>query len=215
MKGKKSFLLYCDQQGLFRQLPDKEAGQLIKLIFSYVNDENPVIEDLLLKVAFEPIKLQLKRDLLNWNSIRELRSIAGKKGGKASGKSRKQNKANEASASNPKQNEANEAVTVNVTVNDTVTDINQSIEYRIIAFKKLVLKVDNILDSFEIKKFVDYWTEHGPKARKVRWEKEKVFDIKKRMSRWKSNIKPNQYGGSAKDDHQRVNDALGSGANLS
>jgi len=41
MQGKKSFLLYCDQIGLFDQLPDEQAGKLIKLIFAYVNDKDP------------------------------------------------------------------------------------------------------------------------------------------------------------------------------
>jgi len=84
MEGKKSFLLYCDQKGLFDQLPDKDAGKLIKLIFAYVNDENPDIDDLLLKVAFEPIKLQLKRDLVTWNNIVERNRINGSKGGRPS-----------------------------------------------------------------------------------------------------------------------------------
>jgi len=40
-----------------------------------------------------------------------------------------------------------------------------------------------------IRKFVDYWTEHGDNAKKMRFEKEKVFDIKKRLERWKRNQK--------------------------
>lgn len=82
MDGKKSFLLYCDQISLFDQLPDKEAGKLIKLIFAYVNDENPKIDDLLLKIAFEPIKLQLKRDLEGWNKIVKRNRNNGAKGGR-------------------------------------------------------------------------------------------------------------------------------------
>lgn len=80
MEGKKSFLLYCDQIGLFEQLPDEQAGKLIKLIFAYVNDQNPDIDDLLLKVAFEPIKLQLKRDLKQWGAELEQRSNSGQIG---------------------------------------------------------------------------------------------------------------------------------------
>lgn len=70
-KDKKSFILYCDQQGVFNQLPDDIAGKLIKHIFAYVNDENPVINDLLINIAFEPIKLQLKRDLQKYEDIRK------------------------------------------------------------------------------------------------------------------------------------------------
>jgi hypothetical protein len=44
-KDKTSFILYCDQQGVFNQLPDDIAGKLIKHIFAYVNDENPVTTD--------------------------------------------------------------------------------------------------------------------------------------------------------------------------
>lgn len=42
--------------------------------------------------------------------------------------------------------------------------------------------------------FVDYWTEHGENAKKMRFEKEKVFDIKKRLERWNRNQKPTTNG---------------------
>ena len=35
--------------------------------------------------------------------------------------------------------------------------------------------------------FLEYWTEHSPGAKKARWEKEKVFDIKRRFATWKRN----------------------------
>ena len=73
-KDKKSFLLYADQQSVFKQLPDEIAGQLIKHIFSYVNDENPITDNLIINIAFEPIRLQLKRDLQKYESIRERNS---------------------------------------------------------------------------------------------------------------------------------------------
>ena len=73
-KDKKSFLLYADQQSVFNQLPDEIAGQLIKHIFSYVNDENPITDNLIINIAFEPIRLQLKRDLQKYESIRERNS---------------------------------------------------------------------------------------------------------------------------------------------
>ena len=220
MKGKKSFLLYCDQIGLFDQLPDEQAGKLIKLIFAYVNDQNPKVEDLLLKIAFEPIKLQLKRDLEGWNSTRQSRSVSGKKGGIASGQARKkkkQSEANEPNALKSKQSEANEAVTVTVTdtVNVIVNDTIKPLSIRVDEFANKIRVLKTILDSIETQKFIDYWTEHGEKDRKARWEKEKVFDIKKRMERWKMNNKSNQqYGQNATDDHKKVFDELG-GSKLS
>lgn len=50
----------------------------------------------------------------------------------------------------------------------------------------------NLPDGFpnsEIAKFISYWTEHGENDRKVRFEKEKTFDMKKRLIRWWDNVK--------------------------
>jgi hypothetical protein len=73
-KEKKSFLLYADQNSVFQHLPDDIAGRLIKHIFAYVNDEQPKTEELIIKIAFEPIKMQLKRDLQKYEGIRQRNS---------------------------------------------------------------------------------------------------------------------------------------------
>lgn len=61
--GKKSFILYTDLLHTFEGLDDQEAGKLIKHLLRYVNDMNPEAPDKLIKIAFEPIKQMLKRDL--------------------------------------------------------------------------------------------------------------------------------------------------------
>ena len=81
-------------------MPDEKAGQLFKLILEYVNDQNPDTSDLLLQIAFEPIKQQLKRDLIHWREIVGIRSQNGKKGGIKSAAKRSKTKQNEAIASN-------------------------------------------------------------------------------------------------------------------
>ena len=79
-EDKKSFILYADSYGLIKQLPDEIAGKLLKHIFAYVNDENPETNDLLVNIAFEPIKQQLKRDLQKWESQLNGKSNSGKLG---------------------------------------------------------------------------------------------------------------------------------------
>lgn len=79
-ENKKSFLLYADLIHTFEELTDDEAGQLIKLIFAYVNDQNPSCDNRLIKIAFEPIKRQLKRDLKEWDLTVLDRSNNGKLG---------------------------------------------------------------------------------------------------------------------------------------
>lgn len=118
MKGKKSFVLYTDQREVFDELSDEDAGRLIKHIFSYVNDEDPSTDDQLLKVAFLPIKTQLKRDLKMWDEKKQQRAEAGRKGGIAKSSNAKQSLANPSNATNDLANLA-----VNVNVNGNVNDI--------------------------------------------------------------------------------------------
>jgi hypothetical protein len=78
-ENKKGFVLYADQKLIFDDLTNEEAGTLIKHIFSYVNDENPVLNDRLIDMAFKPIKLQLKRDLVKYETVRERNSVNARK----------------------------------------------------------------------------------------------------------------------------------------
>lgn len=70
-ENKKSFLLYCDFIHIFEELSDEEAGKLIKHVFDYVNDKHPETNDKLIKIAFQPIKHALKRDLEKYEDVRE------------------------------------------------------------------------------------------------------------------------------------------------
>ena len=81
-ENKKSFTAYCDWNTTFNSLPDEKAGQLIKHLFAYVNDENPISEDLIINIAFEPIKQSLKRDLKRYEQYVQKQSVNGAKGGR-------------------------------------------------------------------------------------------------------------------------------------
>lgn len=67
-KDKKGFVLYADQIDIFEGLSNDEAGRLIKHIMRYVNDQDPINDDRIITIAFEPIKSQLKRDLLKYKA---------------------------------------------------------------------------------------------------------------------------------------------------
>lgn len=109
-KDKKSFVLYSDLIHTVNKLSDEDAGKLLKHLLKYVNDEEPKTDSLIVDIAFEPIKQQLKRDLKDWESKINKRREAGKKGGLAK-------------ASNAKQSKANLAVNVTDTVNVSVNEI--------------------------------------------------------------------------------------------
>jgi len=81
-ESKKSFLLFNDYEKVFEMLTDEEAGKLIKHIFAYVNNKDTEIEDRILKLTFEPIKLQLMRDNKKYEAICERNKNNGLKGGR-------------------------------------------------------------------------------------------------------------------------------------
>lgn len=140
-KDKKSFVLYADLIHTVNQLTSDKAGDLFKHILSYVNDEKPETDDIIVKIAFEPIKQQLKRDLNKWDGIRKKRSQAGK----ASAKKRKQNstkltnvKSVEQISTKPTVN-VNDNVNVNVNVNSLKK--NKKFDKALMEFKKMRVKI--------------------------------------------------------------------------
>ena len=155
-KDKKSFILYVDQKDLFNKLPDEIAGKLIKHIYSYVSDENPKSDDLIVEIAFEPIKQQLKRDLKLFEEKRVKRSEAGLAGATKRWKEMP-NDANECQtiANDSKRINGIAKIADNVNVNDN--DIYRSFAHLSIKnadVEKLLTKysiedIDEVLDSIE------------------------------------------------------------------
>jgi hypothetical protein len=118
MKDKNSFVLYADLIHTVKKLPDDKAGLLLKLILAYVNDENPETDDIILQISFEPIKQQLKRDLVKWGRFVEKQSENGKLGGRPE----KPKNPSLISETKKKPTKPKKAVSVSVNVNDSVID---------------------------------------------------------------------------------------------
>jgi hypothetical protein len=81
-ENKKSFLIYCDIIHTVKHLTDEEKGKLFQHLLDYVNDKNPILDDRLLNAVFEPIKQQLKRDLIKYDNICNRNSKNGSLGGR-------------------------------------------------------------------------------------------------------------------------------------
>jgi len=113
-KDKTSFILYADQRSYFDKLSDDEAGRLIKHIFSYVNDENPNPVDRIIDLSFEPIKLQLKRDLKKYINVVE----RNRENGKLGGRPKKQDEPKKPSGLNGNPSKPKKADNDNDNVND-------------------------------------------------------------------------------------------------
>src|SRR6185312_1839900 len=79
-ENKNSFILYADLIHTVKKMPREKAGELFMVILSYVNDENPVIDDMVVDLVFEPVKQQLKRDLKKFETKKKKLSNSGIKG---------------------------------------------------------------------------------------------------------------------------------------
>ena len=207
-ENKKSFVLYTDSQGLINQLPDDIAGRLFKHIYAYVNDENPITDELLLNIAFEPIKMQLKRDLIKWVDIKETKSNSGNLGNLKRynidlyekvlsnnitlkeaielAKTRK----NSHSDIVPSQDIAKLAVNDNVNVN-----VINKIEARSQIFKDSLLQYKDKYQVNMLKEFYNYWTEPNQSKTKMRFELQKTWSLDRRLETWAKrensfNVKP-------------------------
>ncbi len=70
--------MYLDQLPIFERLlkEDKEqgtnnAGELIVHVFKYIKGENPVPVNFIVDIAFQSIKVKLKKDLIKWEERKE------------------------------------------------------------------------------------------------------------------------------------------------
>jgi hypothetical protein len=151
--NKKSFVLYTDQRSYFDKLNDQEAGQLIKHIFSYVNDENPNAVDRIIDLSFEPIKLQLKRDLVKYESISNRNKSNGKLGGRPKQEEPKKPTGLSGNPNKPKKADTD-------TDNDTDTDINKKIP-TFIEFRDYAIEHKPLANIKDLKLKYDSWVANG------------------------------------------------------
>jgi len=191
MENKKGFILYADTIHTVEKLPDEIAGKLFKHVLEYVNDREPESDDILVQIAFEPIKQQLKRDLEKWNGIREKRSIAGQKSAEIRAQRKEEQKPTKStSVQIVEQVPTNPTVKESVKVNVKVSVINRKDE-----FKNSIQPFIEKYDSNLLNEFFLYWTEKNTNGVKMKFEfaKNQPFDVARRLVTWKKNEK--KFGG--------------------
>lgn len=128
---KNSLILYHDYAEKFKSLSDEQFGKLIRCMIAYdASGEISALDDALVEMAFNVVRLDLERNGMKYEEIIEKRREAGRKGGIAKASKSQHMLAN---AKFAKQNLANVAdnvndnVNVNVNVNDNVKDISKDI----------------------------------------------------------------------------------------
>ena len=186
-EGKNKIIVYADWLHNFEDLSDEELGKLMRHFFMYVNDLNPVLEDRFLKLAWKPIETTLKRDLKKWEQYVDKQRLNGAKGGRP--KNPKNPSLYIETQQNPTKPKKGDSVSDSVSVSVKVIDILDR-KYKFSnTISKLANKEFPEADAETIKEFCDYWTEHGDRDKKMRFEKQKSFNNKLRFNRWLKNQK--------------------------
>jgi hypothetical protein len=175
-KDKKSFLLYADLLHTVSKMPTEKAGELFLHILKYVNDENPITEDLIIQLTFEPIKQSLKRDLDKYNKTCLRNSENALK---------RWNKEN-ATASSGMRKDAKNADSDNDS--DNGKDIKENnIDSRKLKFANTLKPFVSIYGKELIREFYDYWTEHNKSNTKFKQELQKTWGVELRLKKWSEN----------------------------
>ena len=181
MKLKKTFVFYHDWKNMIEVMSNEDAGELLKNILSYVNEQKTTSENPIVNLALAHIKPMIDKDLEKWDETRKKRIEYGKKGGLAKAKQ---------NVANAKQNVAvNDNVNVNVNDNVNVNNTSINIDSRKTSFSTKVSEIciqKNFSENLK-NEFLDYWTEHGENDKKMRFEKQTSFSIPLRLEKWKKN----------------------------
>ena len=170
---KKSFLLYCDLIHTVEQLTDEQAGDLFKHILRYVNDQEPQTENVITRIAFEPIKQSLKRDLQKYEDIRKRNQDNARKRW-------------DATASSGIPNDTKNADSVIVSVSGSVTDKKEIKGF----VKPTIEQLKEYMSEQGMNDIAENWLNHY-EANGWMVGKVKMKDWKASVRTWKINQKNN------------------------
>jgi hypothetical protein len=177
---KTGFILHLDSLSVLDELTNEQAGILFKAIKDYNLGIEPEL-DFAMRMAFIPFKNQFERDLEKYQSICE----RNKNNGSLGGRPKKANVTEKTQAVFEKPKKADND-------NDNKNDNKNNIEERKLKFADALKPFLEEYGRDMLNDFYFYWTEHGDKDKKLRFEKEKTFGISQRLRTWFSR-NPNQY----------------------
>ena len=170
---KKSFLLYCDLIHTVEQLTDEQAGDLFKHILRYVNDQEPQTDNVITRIAFEPIKQSLKRDLQKYEDIRKRNQDNARKRW-------------DATASSGIPNDTKNADSDSVSVSVSVTDKKEIKGF----VKPTIEQLKEYMTEQGMNDIAENWLNHY-EANGWMVGKNKMKDWKASVRTWKTNQKNN------------------------
>lgn len=174
---KKFFTLSIEHLAVLKDMNFEQKGQLFDAIYNYQQGiEIPL--DFGIKMAFAPIRQHFIDDAEKQAQFVAKQKQNGAKGGRPAKIEVKE-----------KQIEPTELPIVKMPRKIETTN---NIEERKSAFKELLKEFMPGYEIEMLKEFFEYWTEPNKSGRKMRFEDQKFFDLKRRLATWHRNNK-NKY----------------------
>lgn len=181
---KKGFILYLDSLSVLDELDDKQTAILFRALRDYNLGIEPEL-DFAMRMAFLPFKNQFIRDNEEYQKTCERNRNNGSKGGRPK------------NPTEPTETQKTHSVLEKPKKADKDKDTDKDKEKETIEMRqsKFYASLSVYVSEYPkqmLRDFFDYWTEHGVKDTKMRFEKEKTFGISQRLKTW-YNRNPKQY----------------------
>lgn len=207
---KQTFVFRLEWAQVLKQQPDSIRLAVYDAIIDYVQTGKEPPQDSSVYFAFLFIKNQIDKDTAKYEEVCAKRAEAGKK---HKGNQHTNNRNKLEQMEQVFQNGTNGTDNDNEYDNDNDYDNNTTINSSdIVCAEKsapqpkptieererdFMYKVANVgkgdYPDEMLRKFFDYWTEKNENGKKMRFEKEKVFDIKRRLATWASRDKEYKF----------------------
>jgi len=185
---KDGFILYCSHYPTINKLSIVEKGKLLDAVFQYhIDNKEPKFDSISVEITFSFLKQQFDRDLEKYQNVvnRNKKNIE-KRWDKTDTKNTNgiigtiintKNTDNEMGKDNDKVKGKN--LNINAAIAATQKRIND--------FKVSLFPFVKDYKKELVKEFFDYWSELNSSQTKMRWELQKTFEIKKRLTTWSKN----------------------------
>jgi hypothetical protein len=215
---KQTFVFRLEWAQVLKQQPDSIRLAVYDAIIDYVQTGNEPPQDSAVYFAFLFIKNQIDKDAVKYEEVCAKRAAAGKKhkGNQHTNNRNKleqaeqmeqmfQNGTNGTDNDNEYDNDIDNNTTINssdiVCAEKSAPQPKPTIEQRENDFMFKVAEIGKgVYPDNMLRKFFDYWTEKNENGKKMRFEKEKVFDIKKRLATWASRDKEYKFNSKGNGD---------------
>lgn len=200
MDANRKYLFFESYHNALCRVPDEVYGRIVRSMSDYVfNGVEPQLSDPTDLMAWELIKPILVKGI----ELSEIRASAGRSG---KGKSRnvgninakKQNNTNQ-NKNNTNQNGIGKGVGIGKGIENKESTIvpkkdrlSLNLSKRKNNFKESLKPFVEFYGADMINDFYSYWTEPNKSNTKMRYELQKTWDIKRRLSRWANNDIKNQ-----------------------